>query len=336
VSNRLLTRHRRRLLKSPGTYRSLAIDAAWTMRRSQAQRPALTWPLDRERLAGITVRWPATYLSGSTGLQPMRRSRLAVKFASLRGSMSAMVRTEIADIEQPYEGIVLLEVSIEGRRHEVAIDQRDFLDVNERCAEGCLLYFKRQFALEGYPRSNVVPGGYTPLKQETLHRHLVQLRRSRNSSHDVYGRFSLGLSPEVRGRVLELLTTQRRFGFTGGSKLTMYTQHLREIAGSKVCIDVPGVGPLSYRLVEYLAVGSCVVSYPHRARLHVPLVDGEHVAYVNEDLSDLVDLCDHYLRNPDERERLAANAQSYFDTYLHRDQLAAYHLHEILEQAQTA
>jgi hypothetical protein len=335
VSNGLLTRHRRRLLKRPGTYRSLAIDAAWMMRRTQAERPALTWPLDRERLAGITVRWPTSYLSGSTGLQPMRRSRLAGKFASLRGAMSTMVPTEVADIEQPYEGVVLLEVSIEGRRHEVAIDQRDFLDIHERCAERCLLYFKRQFALEGYSRSNVVPGGYTPLKQEILHRHLAQVRRSRSSMHDVYGRFSLDLAPEVRGRVLELLTAQTRFGFTGGSKLTMYTQYLRDIAGAKVCIDVPGVGPLSYRLVEYLAVGSCVVSYPHRARLHVPLIDGKHVAYVKEDLSDLVELCDHLLSNPAERERLAANAQSYFDMYLHRDQLAAYHLKEILDRAQT-
>jgi Glycosyl transferases group 1 len=104
----------------------------------------------------------------------------------------------------------------------------------------------------------------------------------------------------------------------------MYTQYLREIAGSRVCTDLPGEGPFTYRLVEYLAVGSCIVAYPHKARLHVPLRDREHIAYTKEDLSDLVELCDYFLRNPLERHRLAANAQSFFDRYLHRDQLAAY------------
>jgi hypothetical protein len=37
-----------------------------------------------------------------------------------------------------------------------------------------------------------------------------------------------------------------------------------------------------------------------------------------------MELCDYFLRNPLERHRLAANAQSFFDRYLHRDQLAAY------------
>ena len=110
----------------------------------------------------------------------------------------------------------------------------------------------------------------------------------------------------------------------------MYSQYLRDIAGSRVCIDLPGEGPFTYQLVEYLAVGSCIVAYPHKARLHVPLRDREHIAYTKEDLSDLLELCDHFLRNPLDRQRLAANAQSFFDRYLHRDQLAAYPLHSIL------
>jgi hypothetical protein len=247
--------------------------------------------------------------------------------------MSGFVATEVADIPQPYESVVLLEAVVDGTTHELAIDQRDFLDINEECAERCTVYFKRQFALEGYFQESVVPGGYTPLKQNALHRNLSQLRRRSRSSHDVYGRFSLDFSPEVRERVLELLAGQRSFGFTGGSKLTMYTQYLRDIAGSRICIDVPGVGPLSYRLVEYLAVGSCIVAYPHEARLHVPLVDREHVVYIREDLSDLVETCEELLAEPQERERLAANACRYFDRYLHRDQLAAYHLHCLLQRA---
>ncbi len=104
-------------------------------------------------------------------------------------------------------------------------------------------------------------------------------------------------------------------------------------AGGYMLIDVPGEDPVSYRLVEYMAVGACIVAYPHKARLHVPLVDREHLAYTKEDLSDLVELCAHYLDHPEERERLVANSRAYFDKYLHRDQLSAYHLHEVLARA---
>jgi hypothetical protein len=304
------------------------------MRPGAAERADLTWPLDRERLAGLRFRWPSEYHSRTSGLQPARRSPLAQKTASVRQAMVTMARTETAEIPQPYGGIVLIEVVSDGTRarYEVAIDQRDEIDIDEECAGRCLVYFKRQHARDGYSRANVLPGGYIPLKQDALHRNLDRLRSADRRSREVYGRFSSHFAPGIRGRVLQLLTEQNRFDFTGGPALTMYTQYLREVAGSHVCVDVPGQGPLSYRLVEYLALGSCIVAFPHEARLHVPLVDREHIAYAKEDLSDLVDLCDFYLSNPHERQRLEANARDYFDRYLHRDQLAAYHLHSILER----
>jgi Glycosyl transferases group 1 len=330
---RVLTPHRRRLLASRGTYRNLAIDAAWSLRRDPSPPVPLSWPLDPQRLAGVAVRWPAHYRSHSAGLQPARESRMARRLASLRTAMATMVRCEVADVPQPFPSVVVLEVIVDGVRHEVAIDQSPYLDVDVECAERCLVYFKRHFRTEGYPQANVVPGGFAPLKHESLERHLHQLRRPGRVSYDVYGRFSPHFSPVVRGRVLELLTEQKRFGFEGGPSLTLYTEYLRDIASSRICIDVPGEGPLSYRLVEYLAVGTCIVGYPHRARLHVPLVDRVHVVYAREDLTDLVDLCARYLDDPAERARLTRNARDYYDRYLHRDQLSAYHLHSVLERA---
>src|SRR2546422_7800176 len=42
------------------------------------------------------------------------------------------------------------------------------------------------------------------------------------------------------------------------------------------------------RLVEYLAVGSCVVAMPHGASLQTPLVDGVHLAYCQDGPPDLI------------------------------------------------
>ena len=332
MSPALLTPHRRRLLKSPNTYRHLAIDAVWSLRRDSAAPVPLSWPLDAERLAAVTARWPTSYLSRSAGLQPARESRMARRLAGLRHAMSGLVRTERADIKQPYASVVLIEVQVDGATYEVAIDQSPYMEIDEECAHRCLIYFKRHHCVEGYSQPNVVPGGFEALKQASLHRNLAQLRRLKRERYDVYARFSPQFSPDVRGPALRRLAEQNLFAFEGGTGLTMYTHYLRDIAGSRVCIDLPGEGPFTYRLVEYLAVGSCVVGYPHKAKLHVPLVDREHIAFTKEDLSDLVELCDHYLSNPGERERLATNARDYFDRYLHRDQLAAYHLHSILER----
>jgi hypothetical protein len=247
-----------------------------------------------------------------------------------------MVDSRITEIEQPYASIVLFEMDVDGRTYEIAIDQSPYLGIDDEAAERCLVYFKRHFRNEGYAYENVVAGGFAPLKHEALHRHLGRLRRSDGERHDVYARFSPHFAPEVRGPILEQLVEQDRFRFEGGTRLTMYTEYLRDIASSRICIDVPGEGPLSYRLVEYMAVGACIVAYPHGARLHVPLVDREHIVYVKDDFSDLVDLCARYLDDPGERARLVANSRDYFDRYLHRDQLAAYHLHTVLARVDAA
>jgi hypothetical protein len=89
---RLLTPHRRRLLKRSSTYKNLVIDAAWRMRRPPAAPPALTSPLVVDRLARVMVRWPTTYLPGSLGLQPAGQSRMARRLSSLRFAMSRMAK----------------------------------------------------------------------------------------------------------------------------------------------------------------------------------------------------------------------------------------------------
>jgi Glycosyl transferases group 1 len=84
--------------------------------------------------------------------------------------------------------------------------------------------------------------------------------------------------------------------------------------------------------VEALALGVCVVRPPSRARLHVPLVEDEHVVAC---AADLADVCSRLARDDVRRERIARNGRDFFDRYLSPRELAAYYLHEIFRVAET-
>jgi Glycosyl transferases group 1 len=118
-----------------------------------------------------------------------------------------------------------------------------------------------------------------------------------------------GPRPTVRPRSIS-------FGHEGGGKKVRFDESLREVARSKVCIDLPGNGPFCYRLIDYLAIGSCVVARRHETVLHVPLVDRRDIVYARPDLSDLAELCEYYVKHDAEREEIARNSRKFFDRYL--------------------
>jgi hypothetical protein len=111
-----------------------------------------------------------------------------------------------------------------------------------------------------------------------------------------------------------------------------YSRFLREAVRSKICIDVPGNADVCCRLVDYLAIGACVIGFKPRTEFHVPLVDGKHIVFAKPDLSDLTNLCEQFLHNIEQREQIANNARNFFDQYLHRDQIAAYYLSQYFER----
>lgn len=235
---------------------------------------------------------------------------------------------------QPYDGIVRFDWVSGGAVHRVALDYWDYPDVNDACAAETGLYFKMQYREEGYGRERVVPGGFVPARprgRPGFYRLLGKLREERRQASfrcDVYGRFSLAYATETRREVHEALSACDGLAYVGSLEVVGYGRFLREAAHAKVCLDLPGNGDLCHRLVEYLGIGACVVSLRHGTRLHVPLTDGVEVAYA-ADVPELVELCRRYARDERAREAMAERARSYFDRYLHRDQLAAYYLHEL-------
>jgi Glycosyl transferases group 1 len=289
-----------------------------------------SWPLQRELVRRLTISWPARYA------WPAAHNWLRSIETGLR---SYPVTIERRDVPQPAtSGAVLLEVGLANRRERIAVDYTDTSELDTDTADSVLLYFKMNHAASGYGLANVVPGGYV-CGNPDIYRRLLLLRALRGRPRfawDVYGRFGLRFEAELRRRAFEILSGRddfryegNLFRYPGGPEKVPYPKYLLEITRAKVCVDMPGGGGLTFRLVDYLALGACVVRPRGRVGLHVPLVDGQHIAYCSADLSDLGDVCARLIRDDGERERIARNGRDYFDHYLHRRQLAAYYLSEI-------
>lgn len=310
------------LLRRPSTWQGMAIDAAWRVRHRAPPSPEPTWPVAPEEAARVRLRWPSRYAWApqDTYVGP------------LRIGLERLVAIEPAEIPQPYHGVVMIEALVDGERHDVALDYSDYVELQAEDVARSSVYFKMQYLHEGYGTETVVPGGFVPAGHN-LYGALTPLRALRDRRRfraDVYGRFQLGQRADIRRQAVLALREQRRFTYRGSDGLVRYTSHLRDIAQARVCVDLPGLSPICHRLIDYLAVGACVVGPRPRSRLHVELEEGRHVTYVPDDLEGLVDACAELVADPATRERRRRETSDFFDRYLHRDQLAAYYLDRIL------
>ncbi len=287
--------------------------------------PNSEWSLSPAELRDVGIRWPIKYEWDAASDW--------VEFLKV-GSKRYVRLKLVDDIAQPYKGTVVFEIVISGRPRRVAVGYSDYLPIDEDCVRQCDLYFKMQYDANGYSAPNVVPGGYVA-DGKRLYRRLNKLRKLRGQRiyrNDVSGRFGLAYAREIREKATGMLIAQDRFGFEGGMNPIAYSEFLEEIARSRICIDLPGLGPFCFRLINYLAIGSCIIAYPHSALMHIPLVDRTHIVYCKPDMSDLVDLCEYYLAHDDEREQIALNARQFFDRYLHKDNLVRYYLRTCLDR----
>jgi hypothetical protein len=309
---------------SPGRLADITAEFALRARASRLPSGQATWPLPADFTKDLVIYWPKRYEWPPT-------ERWVIP---LLARFQEHARVEFVDFEPlhgDYKGVVPFEVEHRGRRSRVIIDFSDFSRVHERLAREVLVYFKMQFLKPGYGIPSIIPGGFV-MGGDEGYRYLAHLRRQRdraNFRYDVYGRFSLGFARETRSAILRALEGQQRFAYEGGGQLRRYSRFLRDVSRSKVCIDVPGNGDLCYRLIDYLGVGACIISPGHVNRLNRELEPGVHIVYAKPDLSDLVELCDHYVRDARAREAICRNARDFFDRYLHRDQLGDYYLAEI-------
>jgi hypothetical protein len=310
----------KRILDS-GLWKDLATETTWALSRESAVTEP-TWPLPVGLRRKLRLRWPTDYRQpvDAKWLEPLRRG------------FQHWVDVERADLPQPDENILRCEAVSGDVVLPVAIDFADRDPIREDVAASVGLYFKLQYRAAGYGLKHVLPGGYVA-NDERVYRYLSRLRASADQKpplYDVYGRFGAEFAQETRRRAIELLQAQERFAFEGGMVRMRYSRFLREVAVARVCIDLPGNGGFCFRLVDYLAVGACVIGPRHGNVLPTPLQDRVNIVYCRDDLSDLVDLCEHYLHRTEERRALVTASRDYFDRHLHRSQLAAWYLHHLV------
>jgi hypothetical protein len=318
VSPARLTRRQLRYTIRSGTWRHLGRRARWSLTAPAADTSPLTWPLPGDAEAPIRVLWPSTYgwANAAGWAEPIKRG------------LGAHAELQAAELTQPLGNVVRFEIRV-GRASLVAIlDYDDSLELNAS-VDAADLYFKLQHRRGGYGRQHVVPGGYVS-KQPALYRYAKRWRELREHTtprHDVLGRFGLHWAREIRSHALTLLREQDRFDFEGGTRALWWGEYMDELVTARVCLDLPGNGELCYRLVEYLAVGACIIGPELEAELPVPLRSGLDLVRVPRDLAGLVDCCERLLGDEALRARLGSAAADYFDRHLALEQLGAYYLH---------
>ena len=252
-------------------------------------------------------------------------------FLTIIPALTAKAHVRNSNVPQNYKDIVTVRTTIGNKTGLVAFDFSDKPDqIDKMGLEDSCTYFKMQYLQDGYENPKIVPGQFIPGSMQ-LYWALPILRKLRMEKpiFEVYGRFGAEFAQNVRGKALQLLREQSQFAYTGEMKIIRYSRYLREIAQSKICIDLPGNGPFCFRLIEYLAVGACIISPPHQAIFSPKLEDGIHIKYCKADLSDLVDICNYYLKNDTARLKLSNGAKDFFDKYLSKDKIAEYYLQNI-------
>jgi len=135
-------------------------------------------------------------------------------------------------------------------------------------------------------------------------------------------------SHPVRTRALEILEDKydcKSNGTVRGQKFRKYARkghsYLDELAAAKIACNFRGVGWDTLRYWEIPAVGSLMISEPPGIEISNNFVDGQHAVFCEENLSNLTDLIDYYLKNEEERKQIAAAGKNHllkYHLYKHR------------------
>lgn len=91
--------------------------------------------------------------------------------------------------------------------------------------------------------------------------------------------------------------------------------YLQELARCKISLNFRGAGWDTLRYWEVPALAGFMISQRPGIKINNNFIDGKEIVFCNDDLSDLLDLCHYYLKNEDEREKIARRALAKMKDY---------------------
>ncbi len=106
-------------------------------------------------------------------------------------------------------------------------------------------------------------------------------------------------------------------------------KYLQELSRAKISLNFQGVGWDTMRYWEVPYVGSLMITPAPKIYIPDNFRNKQEVVFCKEDLSDLIELCEYYLKNEEERKEIAKNAQMYAQMYHTHSQRAIYLLQTI-------
>ncbi|MBK5189843.1 MAG: glycosyltransferase family 1 protein, partial [Gemmatimonadaceae bacterium] len=283
-----------------------------------------TWALTAAERARLRITWPTTYQWVHAGAFADTVKQAFARLGVLRS----------VAMPQIHPGIVQLFCELDGRTHIVALDYTDRAErVNQKALDECSLYIKYQYLESGYADSRIIPGGYS-VSSPHYYRYYRHFRKRRADDRliGVLGRFSYKFQGALREKAVRLLSSADDIHFVGAGSRVRYSRFLREVASARLSLDLPGNGPFTFRVPEFLGLGTCLVSPRYATRLHERLVPGVHYVEIADDLSDLLDVCRYYLAHEEERAKIASAGQEFFERYLHCDHMASYYARNMIDR----
>ena len=193
------------------------------------------------------------------------------------------------------------------------------------------LYFKNHLH-ESIKRPNVFSAPNSPSRME-YYEHLPRLRELKDKKDYLYDFMFIGWHDddgtrmecvrEARQQPWKDLTGLMPFKHhtTVPEKLEVprmpYLEHLEAQSRSKICLALPGGRALpycSFRQVELWGMGCAVLSV--RPDCVLPGDPLKGIIPFKKDMSDFVRVVDHYLKDDEARERIAAAGRNYFEEFL--------------------
>lgn len=143
-------------------------------------------------------------------------------------------------------------------------------------------------------------------------------------------------SHEIREKVFDLLESEFDFSENGsgrGQVMKKYKRkgnfYFRELAATKISLNFRGGGWDTLRYWEVPAVGACMLSQKLDMIIPNDFVPNKHILNCENDLSDLEEVCEFYLKNDSKREKIAKSGGLHAKKY-HSDIARANYILDII------